>query len=131
MLAEIRADLDSRGLLGLDSADEIGSITVQLAGTYELIDKARDALASATEYPREVLLNEAPNGLRGGELSGATIEEKLTNLNKKDANSQILLRGDAGASHGRVIELLGVVRELGFKRVDLVITRPKPPAATP
>ncbi len=71
MLSDMRRDLDSRGILGLDEKDELGSITVQLAGTYELIDKARDALASATEYPREVLFNESPNGLRGGELSGA------------------------------------------------------------
>ncbi len=61
----------------------------------------------------------------GGELTGRSIEEKLLNLYKADPKAQILLRGDSGASHGRVIELLDVVKQIGFKKVDLIIARPK------
>lgn len=63
----------------------------------------------------------------GGELVGESIEQKLIELHKKDPNAQILLRGDQGASHGQVIELLDVVKQIGFKRVDLVISKPKSP----
>ncbi len=64
--------------------------------------------------------------LEGGDgtLVGASIEEKLSNLHKKDPNAQILLRGDSSVVYGRVLELFDVVKQLGFKRVDLVISRP-------
>ena len=39
---------------------------------------------------------------------------------------QILLRGDTGVPYGRVLELFDVIKQLGFKNVDLVISRPKP-----
>ncbi len=61
----------------------------------------------------------------GGQLVGGSIEEKLLELHKRDPKAQILLRGDQGASHGRVIELLDVVKQIGFKKVDLIIARPK------
>jgi len=60
-----------------------------------------------------------------GDLEGVSIEEKLINLYKTDPNAQILLRGDKSADYGRVTELLNVVRQIGFKRADLVITAPK------
>lgn len=63
--------------------------------------------------------------LEGGtELKGNSIEERLLNLYTQDPKAQILLRGDSGATHGRVIELLGIVKGLGFKSVDLVIQSP-------
>jgi biopolymer transport protein ExbD len=61
----------------------------------------------------------------GGDLEGASIEEKLQNLYKRDPNAQILMRGDKGASYGRIIELLDGVKQVGFKRVDLIITKPE------
>jgi len=64
--------------------------------------------------------------LEGGEVEGASIVEKLENLYARDPNAQILLRGDKLASHGRVIELLDVVKQVGFKKVDLIISKPKP-----
>ncbi len=65
-----RRALDSYGLLVMDSADSIGSLTHQLNGAGELMDKSKDRLAGATPYPREILFNESPAGLNAGELSG-------------------------------------------------------------
>ena len=64
--------------------------------------------------------------IEGGaaELVGESVEEKLLNLYKQDPQTQLLLRGDKGATHGRVVELLDAVKQIGFKRVDLVIARP-------
>ncbi len=64
--------------------------------------------------------------IEGGsaELVGESVEEKLLNLYKQDPQMQLLLRGDKGATHGRVVELLDAVKQIGFKRVDLVIARP-------
>lgn len=63
--------------------------------------------------------------LQGGpkDLEGESVEAQLISLYKLDPNAQILLRGDTNASHGKVIELLDVVKSIGFKRVDLVILR--------
>lgn len=61
----------------------------------------------------------------GGELEGASVEEKLQNLYKRDPDAQILMRGDEGASYGRIIELLDGVKQVGFKRVDLIIAKPE------
>ena len=70
--------------------------------------------------------------LEGGEdLAGNSIEEQLLNLYRRDPGARILLRGDEGASHGQVIELLDTVKQLGFKSVDLVIARPKKDAPAP
>ena len=60
-------------------------------------------------------------------INFSVFEEKLLDLHKKDPNAQILLRGDQAASHGRVIQLLSVVKSIGFKRVDLVVSSPKAP----
>lgn len=72
-----------------------------------------------------VVLNVTTDGpivIEGADaLEGTTIEDKLISLYKKDPDAQVLLRGDKGASHGRVIDLLGSVKRIGFKKVDLVI----------
>jgi biopolymer transport protein ExbD len=59
----------------------------------------------------------------GGELEGASVEEKLANLYKQNPEAQILMRGDKGADYGRVVELLDGVKKIGFKRVDLIIQK--------
>lgn len=92
------------------------------------LPEAQSGSKSVTGSP--VILTVTEQGeveLEGGEspLSGDSIEAKLIELYKKDPKAQILLRGDKGASHGRVIELLGAVRQIGFKKVDMVIARPK------
>lgn len=71
ILAEMRRQLDALGILGLDKGDEIGNLNLSIAGAHEIIDRMRARLASASPMPREILFNEAPTGLRGGELSGA------------------------------------------------------------
>ena len=70
MLASVRRDLDALEILGLDAADEIGSISLTLSGAYQLIDRMRNALAAATDMPKEILFNESPAGLNAGQLSG-------------------------------------------------------------
>ena len=70
--------------------------------------------------------------MEGGEdLQGDSIEAQLQDLYKKKPEAPILLRGDQGASHGDVIQLLDSVKQLGFKRVDLVIAKPKSDPETP
>lgn len=61
----------------------------------------------------------------GDDLPGGSIEEQLQSLYRTKPGAQILLRGDDGSSHGQVMELLGTVKQLGFKQVDLVIATPK------
>lgn len=71
MLADMRAALDSRGVMGMDANDKIGSMSLTVPGAHELITLMRDRLAAAGDMPREIAFNESPSGLRGGELSGA------------------------------------------------------------
>lgn len=91
------------------------------------LPEAQSGSTSITGDPLTLTVNDAGEVVveGGGELQGGSIEEKLINLYNKDPNAQILLRGDRAASHGQVIELLDVVKQIGFKRVDLVISRPK------
>ena len=58
------------------------------------------------------------------DLEGESVEAKLINLYKQNPDAQLLLRGDKGTTHGSVIQLLNSVRQIGFKRVDLVVARP-------
>jgi phage-related protein (TIGR01555 family) len=72
ILADCRQSLDALGLLGLDAADEIGNLSVQASSVHELARLIRDRVAACVDgMPREILFNESPTGLRGGELSGA------------------------------------------------------------
>ena len=70
ILANMRCNLDVHGLLGLDEGDDVGSVQHQVQGIERVIDAMRDALAAATDMPKEILFNESPAGLNAGELSG-------------------------------------------------------------
>lgn len=67
----MRAQMDALGLLFLDKQDDTSNLTHTMTGIVEILDRVVQALAAAADMPREILLNESPNGLRGGELSGA------------------------------------------------------------
>lgn len=56
-------------------------------------------------------------------VEGETFDERLTNLYKQNPDLDILLRGDADASHGRIVKILDSIKAKGFKRANLVITR--------
>lgn len=71
MLADIRANLDSLGVMGLDKMDDLGAVQLAITGAHETLDRMRDRVAASANYPREILYNESPTGLRGGELTGA------------------------------------------------------------
>ncbi len=60
----------------------------------------------------------------GVEWRGDAVREQLENYFESNPNANILLRGDVDASHGRVIELLDLVKQVGFKKVNLVISKP-------
>ena len=51
------------------------------------------------------------------------VRARLLELYQHDAEAPILLRGDEKASHGRVLSLLDLVTQVGFTRVDMVVTR--------
>jgi len=71
VLGRVRENLDSLGLLGMDTEDEIGNLSITLAGATDIMDRTRDRVtAAAGRYPREILFNESPAGLGAGVLSG-------------------------------------------------------------
>jgi len=71
ILARVRENLDSLGLLGMDTEDELGNLSITLAGATDIMDRTRDRVtAAAGRYPREILFNESPAGLGAGVLSG-------------------------------------------------------------
>ena len=59
------------------------------------------------------------------ELEGDTLAAKLGGLHAQNPDFNIVLKGDKGASHGRVIEVLDQIKQTGFKKVNLVISKPK------
>ncbi len=64
--------------------------------------------------------------LKGDEpLQGDTVEEKLADLHQRKPQANVVLKGDQKASHGKVIEVLDRIKQTGFKKVDLVISRPQ------
>lgn len=70
LFRDMRRNLDSLGILGMDAADTIGNLTLSVAGADSLIDRMRARLAAAGNMPKEILFNESPAGLNAGELSG-------------------------------------------------------------
>lgn len=67
----MRAQMDALGILMLDKSDEIANVSHTTTGIVDILDRVAQALAAASDMPREILLNESPNGLRGGDLTGA------------------------------------------------------------
>ncbi|MGM0558865.1 MAG: ExbD/TolR family protein [Myxococcota bacterium] len=63
--------------------------------------------------------------VRGEErVQGATLDEKLDWLYQNKPDSVVVLRGDENAAHGRVVQLLSKIREVGFPKVNVVISEP-------
>jgi biopolymer transport protein ExbD len=60
-------------------------------------------------------------------LEGASLTEKLDALYAENPDANIVLKGDELATHGKVIEVLDEIKKSGFKKVNLVITRPETP----
>lgn len=56
-------------------------------------------------------------------LTDDVVLERLQALYARNANAPIMLRGDEAASHGRVLSLLDLVTQVGFSRVDMVVTQ--------
>lgn len=87
-LAQTRQALDMLGIAGLDDEDDLSTVSLATAGIHDLMDRLKDAAAAACECPREILFNEPPAGLAGGDISGgqelwfgrvATFREKVVN----------------------------------------------------
>jgi biopolymer transport protein ExbD len=57
------------------------------------------------------------------DIEGASLQEKLKNLRDKRPETAVLLRGDQSASHGRVVEVLDLIKQTGFSSVNLMISR--------
>lgn len=70
---------------------------------------------------------------RGDPVSGESLRRQLEALHDEDPEARVLLRGDRDTSHGRILEILDVAKEVGFTSVDMVVRSPtaKPPAAKP
>ena len=56
-------------------------------------------------------------------LGDEAVRSRLLDLYARNAEAPILLRGDEAASHGRVLALLDLVTQVGFTRVDMVVTQ--------
>ncbi len=69
-IAEMSKTLSVHGMLGLDVKDKLGTAQHSVAGAFELVDRMSSFLGAHVDMPREILFNESPTGLRGGELSG-------------------------------------------------------------
>lgn len=110
----------------IQQAQQQQSSSVESTISIEL-PEAQSGTQSVKSNPIVLTVNEEGKVvMEGGEaLQGNSIEEQLQNLYRTKPDAPILLRGDRGASHGQVIQLLDTVKQLGFKRVDLVIARPK------
>jgi len=76
-----------------------------------------------------VILSVTPEGdvVFEGKLvpEGETLETRLDNLYKTNPDVNILLRGDSEVSHGEIVRILDTIKSKGFKRANLVITRPE------
>jgi biopolymer transport protein ExbD len=61
---------------------------------------------------------------RGDPVSGESLRRRLEALHDENPDARVLLRGDRETSHGRILEILDVAKEVGFTSVDMVVRRP-------
>ncbi len=55
------------------------------------------------------------------EVPEGSLDERLEWLKNEKPNVSMMLKGDSEASHGRVVEILDLIKAKGFERVNLVI----------
>ncbi|MFU8804123.1 MAG: ExbD/TolR family protein [Bradymonadaceae bacterium] len=92
------------------------------------LPEAASGVASE-QVERMVLVVTATGGVAiegEGEVSSANLRARLEELHEQNPMASILLKGDVEATHGKVIELLDVVKQTGFSRVNLVIQQSAP-----
>lgn len=93
------------------------------------VDLAEAATGSKTSDGKSLTLSVNNEGDviidEGSALNGDSLRAKLEELQRDSPESQILLRGDQNASHGRILEILDLVKDVGFKRVDMVVRSPE------
>ena len=63
-------NLSSLGITGVDADDDLQNLSLTTTNIHELLSTSKDRVAACADMPREILFNESPTGLRGGELSG-------------------------------------------------------------
>lgn len=56
-----------------------------------------------------------------GLVSAARLRARLEEVHELNPDASIQLKGDVDATHGKVIELLDLVKQTGFSKVNLVI----------
>ena len=63
----------------------------------------------------------------GGEaVSGQDLQQRLQQIHQESPEARVLLRGDKEAAHGRILEILNLVKKTGFTSVDMVVRAPTP-----
>lgn len=101
-------------------------INLPSASSGEAISESEKIVLFITE-DGSVQVKSQLNAPDGDEIEGATLSEKLEKLYALHPDANVLLRGDQLATHGKVIEVLDLLKASGFKSVNLVITQPASP----
>lgn len=57
------------------------------------------------------------------EVPEGSLDERLEWIQREKPEVNMLLKGDSEASHGRVVEILDLIKAKGFKKVNLVIKK--------
>ena len=55
----------------------------------------------------------------------AEIEDRLRTIFTRQADAQLLIKGDKTTSYGHITDIIDVAKQIGFERVNLVV-KPKP-----
>ncbi len=57
-------------------------------------------------------------------VDAATLRSKLLDAAKRDAGTLVILKADAGVSHGRVVTVMDVAREVGLSKLAIATEAP-------
>lgn len=91
--------------------------------------RARAGMTPGEEAFTGVTITVTADGLAVVDGDEPLLDEELgahlREVKRDRADARVLIRGDRAASHGRMIEVLGLVTRIGFARVDFVVTRPR------
>lgn len=81
--------------------------------------------ASATDAqvrPRDLVIALTRDGhtvVEGQSLTPAQLKERVQALKERDAGSTVIVQADKEVSHGRVVEVLDAVKQVGLKSVAI------------
>ncbi|OAZ11489.1 protein TolR [Thalassospira indica] len=91
------------------------------------VDLPETSAAPMTGQDEPLVVSVSAEGtiyIMDSEIAQDTLTEKLTAITENKADTRIFVRGDKAIDYGRVMQVMGLIKDAGFSKVALIAELP-------